>query len=515
MMGLSSAVYGPAISGLVGGSNYNILGPAGALVNILMKFSSEYGPEIIPRLAFVSGLIIMGVFLLKLEKYCTVIPLSVLEGFSFGVAITIGCGQLNNALGLKGLKKHPEFYMNVMETVENAGELQGHEFTAFLIFFVVLFSLMKFLPGKPWIVPVALLGILYGFICDKAIPSIRPTLLMDMYPKMLEGAVLIDFSYLKKDIPLSVVLVGSLEVAFVAVLETLISARIADNRTWTRFDQKKEVFGLSLANIVAGFFGGTPCTGVLVRTAVNISSGATDKISQFINAIVVLVVVLLLLPVFTYVPMPVIASILLTSAFRLMPLKVMWHLIAIDISEFIILLFTTFVCVFVDGAIGLIAGSFICLLRNAVKSSKTQYKHEVEVDLNSTQLLVISFFDNLTFINAGEIEVAMLDLIKKTKPDFVVFDCSEVENIDADGLEALQNLFKFQKYYTMALVLQKTSTNVIENSGWFKKAADDTFFFANGTEARNHVYKKGITLPEDADANQVTGGEGDDDYKQA
>lgn len=80
-------------------------------------------------------------------------------------------------------------------------------------------------------------------------------------------------------IPFSAVLVGSLKVSFVAVLETLISARIADNLTGTRFDQTTECRGMSIANIACGILGGTPCTGVLVRTAVNVSSGATHKTS--------------------------------------------------------------------------------------------------------------------------------------------------------------------------------------------------------------------------------------------
>jgi SulP family sulfate permease len=192
-----------------------------------------------------------------------------------------------------------------------------------------------------------------------------------MYPKMLEGANLIDFSYVKKDnIPFSAVLIGAVEVAFVGVLETLISAKIADNMTsGPKFDARKEVFGLSIANLLSGFLGGAPCTGVLVRTAVNVSSGANDKISQFINAVVLGIVVLLLLPVFTYIPMPVIASILITSSIRLIPFKVMEQLISVDFADFLILLFTTSVCIFVDGAIGLIAGSFVCLLRSAVKFS--------------------------------------------------------------------------------------------------------------------------------------------------
>ncbi len=92
IMGLSAAIYAPCISGIIGGSNYNILGPAGALVNIINGLVQENGVKIVPLVAIFSGIFIAIVYALKLEKFCTLIPLSVLEGFSLGVAITIGCG---------------------------------------------------------------------------------------------------------------------------------------------------------------------------------------------------------------------------------------------------------------------------------------------------------------------------------------------------------------------------------------------------------------------------------------
>ena len=109
MMGISTAIYGPGVSGLIGGSDFNILGPAGALVNVLNQLSSENGVQIIPLVAIGSGIITLCAYKLKLEHYCMLVPFSVLEGFSFGIGITIGAGQLNNAFGLVGLKKHPEF----------------------------------------------------------------------------------------------------------------------------------------------------------------------------------------------------------------------------------------------------------------------------------------------------------------------------------------------------------------------------------------------------------------------
>jgi len=85
---------------------------------------------------------------------------------------------------------------------------------------------------------------------------------------------------------------------------------------------------MSLANIASGVLGGTPCTGVLVRTAVNVKTGATDKISQLINGVVVGIVVIALFPAFAYIPMSCIAAILVTSASRLFPKRmigVLWR----------------------------------------------------------------------------------------------------------------------------------------------------------------------------------------------
>ena len=230
MKGLSAGIYGPLMGGLFGGSNYNILGPAGALVNVLNKFSTENGPEIVPYLAFFAGVFSMIVWLLKLEKYCMLIPVAVLEGFSFSVAIAIGFGQFNFALGLKGIPKHKEFYNNVYETFSHIGETAPKEFVPFFILFVMLWSLLKFKPGKPWIVMIAFIGMAYGFITETFFPEIKPFILKEAYPAMNDPQI-IDFTYAKGEYSKMTIFIGSLEVAFVAVLETLISARIADGLT--------------------------------------------------------------------------------------------------------------------------------------------------------------------------------------------------------------------------------------------------------------------------------------------
>ena len=194
MKGLSAGIYGPLMGGLFGGSNYNILGPAGALVNLLNKYSTENGPEIVPLLAFFAGVFTLLVWILKLEKYCMLIPVSVLEGFSFSVAIAIGFGQFNFALGIKGLPKHKEFYNNVIETFSSLDKAASKEFVPFLVLLVLLWSLLKFKPGKPWIVMIAFIGMAYGFITATWFPSIKPFILKEAYPTMNDPQI-VDFTY--------------------------------------------------------------------------------------------------------------------------------------------------------------------------------------------------------------------------------------------------------------------------------------------------------------------------------
>ena len=115
--------------------------------------------------------------------------------------------------------------------MSSIGQLQWTEFLPFIVFFGALVGLLKKSPSKPWIIAISVLGIFYGLITSHLIPSIKPKLLRDFYPEMI-NAQIVDFSYLKSDkITAVAVAAGALEVGFVAVLETLISAKIADGLT--------------------------------------------------------------------------------------------------------------------------------------------------------------------------------------------------------------------------------------------------------------------------------------------
>ena len=214
----------------------------------------------------------------------------------------------------------------------------------------------------------------------------------------------------------------------------------------TRFDESKETMGMGVANIISGFMGGTPCTGVLVRTGVNVASGANDKISQFLNSISVLVIVMIGMKVFTQIPMAVIAAILITSSIRLCPFSFMSQLWREDRVELMILISTTTTCVFVDGAVGLMFGCFVSLLRNAASNNQIDLKFfkdtkgALEIQCNGT----------LTFINCLDFEIKVIDMIKKENPSTVILEMNGLTRIDVDGVDAIkncQNKFKGIVYF--------------------------------------------------------------------
>lgn len=262
---------------------------------------------------------------------------------------------------------------------------------------------------------------------------------------MRESVSLVDFkTYMSYDFAqygVAPIIAGAAKVAFVAVLETLISARIADNKTGTRFEQDKECFGLSIANMLSGVMGGTPCTGVLVRTAVNIASGANHKYSQLINAVWVLLIVAVLIPYFAYIPMSIIASMLITSAFRLLPIDIMKYMWKHDKAEFFILVMTGVICIFIDGAMGLMAGCFIALLRHAVNTGVA----EIDFQNNEGQELKITPDGEINFINTIDFGIKTIDAVKASSATNIVIDLSTVTAIDCDGLENLEKIVSVAK----------------------------------------------------------------------
>jgi SulP family sulfate permease len=122
-MGMTTAVWAGFMSAGLGGSQFNIHGPTGALSGIVSKLAAENGgPDVLPFLAVLSGLLLLAMLLLRLDTYCLFIPAAVMNGFTIGVAFIIAFGQVAYAFGLPGapiIPRHPEFILTLWENVSH------------------------------------------------------------------------------------------------------------------------------------------------------------------------------------------------------------------------------------------------------------------------------------------------------------------------------------------------------------------------------------------------------------
>lgn len=451
--GLRAAIWGGLMGGSIGSSPFNIIGPAGALSSMLSSYSAQWGPDILPWISIFSGVICFVVVVLGLQKYCLLMPKSVFEGFTISVALTIGLKQINYAFGLKGLKTKPSFPETVADSIAHLDHAQWGSMVLFFPQTVALYLLMRFVPKVPWLVIIPLSTILLGyFFEDPSLGWDLPTLKTKFGQLPNTVAVGPSLDALKDCKDVGGLIVASASVAFVSVLETLISAKIAEFRVKDNelgpFSDTWEIRGLTCAQILSGALSGLPNTGVFVRTNANVQAGANHPISQFMNAAIVLFVTLVTMPIFSYMPLASVASLLVVSSIRMVPfgfLKCLWKETK---AHFFLCLLVAVICTCYDATIGLLAGQLISYLMLAMKAS---FAPDVVSLLTKplkqsalSNICELSFSGAITFANSEALvqrAVAAFDnLENKSDCKLVLFMMNRVTEADLDGAQALERL---------------------------------------------------------------------------
>jgi SulP family sulfate permease len=372
--GILSGIIGGILSGLVGGSHFNIVGPTGALSGFLLVSVFNYGMNALAHFAIITGLLTLLCKKYKLARYIDLFPTAVEEGFTLGIAFIIFFNQMNYALGI-----HPEKFKhateevpnevsthsettlihNMINTLSNIDQMNVPNFFVFLLIFVGLLYLAKHYSHIPWHIVAAMVGIIIGYgkmFHLETLQSKFGDLKLKIY----------DLSYLK-DPSITFFLdprlwIDCLPIAFITVLETLISAKIADAKTKTSFNKDKELFSLGISNLISGVLGGIPITAALARTTLNIKSGATDKISSLINGVMLFIISFLFMPLFKYLPLCVSAAQVCFVAVRMVDTEEMFELYEHDKKNFYLYIATAIICILKDPTIGIIFGMLIYLI---------------------------------------------------------------------------------------------------------------------------------------------------------
>ncbi len=505
--GIITAIWAGLAAAALGGSKFNVVGPAAALSGILATFVLANGPELLPLIAILSGIVIFVFFVLRWDRYLVFIPSSVMHGFTLGVGLTIALGQLNFALGLQGLPVHEFFLHNLYESLTHVGQAHMPTLMLFASLLALLFLIARFFPRIPGAVVAAALGIGIGYASELHMLPFGFQTLFSKYGEFHATLIqLPSFSFASVDLfELTKVV---LTVAVVAVLETLLSAKIADGMSNTRFNQKKEMFGLAVANVLAGLFGGMPATGVLARTALNVKSGATSSMSSALNTMFIVLIALLLFRGFQYLPLAVVGSILVFAAFRMVEREHFYKLFMFDKSAFLLSMLVAFLTFAVDPMVGILVGATVALLGFVQHLSKGQSELTLHKDkkllariphhrlgeYEGSDVVVYRFAGEFTYFNALSHE----DAIKKITADTIILSLRNLFYIDLDGVEMLREIIHDCKKRGQTVYVTGASEYILpllQKASWFVDKERDGRIFKSTSDALKFLgFPLGATL---------------------
>jgi len=314
-VGIFTAILGGFIVSLLGGSNVQIGGPTGAFIVIVYGIIQRYGIDGLIVATFMAGVLLIVMGALKLGTLIKFIPYPIIIGFTAGIAITIFSTQINDLFGL-GLTQLPGDFLGKW----------GRYLGAF-----THISLLPFLFGMASILIIAFTPRLSKKIPGSLVAIVFLSLLAFLLKHFahVEGLECIGDRYtIQTTLPRPVLPTLSIEtirelfpsaftIALLGAIESLLSASVADGVTGDHHRSNTELIAQGAANLVVPIFGGIPVTGAIARTMTNINNGGKTPIAGLIHAVILLLLLLFLGPLMDYIPMAVLAGVLVIVSYNM------------------------------------------------------------------------------------------------------------------------------------------------------------------------------------------------------
>lgn len=378
--GLYTTIIAGILISLLGGSKFQIGGPTGAFIPILLAIVMQYGYENLLIAGFLAGIMLVLMGLFKLGTLIKFIPKPVTIGFTAGIAITIFSGQIGNYLGLTGVQRHEYFYDNMREIVLRLPTLNFYSVITACICLAALILTPRYLPK----VPASLIGIILSTLFAALLFPDKVTTIGSAYGTIPGGLPTFHPISLTWN-NIAPMLQPALIIALLGSIESLLSAVVADSMTETKHNSNRELIGQGIANIITPLFGGIPATGAIARTATNIRNGAVSPFSGIIHGIVVLLVVVLFAPYASDIPLASMAPILMMVAWNMSERKAFVKILKTRTSDSIILLVTFLLTVFSTLTIAVEVGLALAILLFLKRMSEMLTVNKVLPDHSSSK----------------------------------------------------------------------------------------------------------------------------------
>jgi SulP family sulfate permease len=442
--GLYCAIVAGFTISALGGSSTQIGGPTGAFVVVVFGIVAKYGIDGLFMCTLLAGILLLILGVTGLGTAVKFIPRPVVVGFTNGIAVIIASTQIKDFFGLKIDKVPGEFGPRILalahgfstlspaETILAAGALA-------VIILCVLFVkrvpgyIVALFAGTAAVVifklPVETIGTRFG-----GIPSGFPTLNVPRFhPELLRPLIS-----------------PAITVAMLGAIESLMSAVVSDRMSGGKHNPNVELIGQGIANILSPLFGGLPATGAIARTATNIRSGARTPVAGMVHALTLLLIILFAAPLARFIPLSVLAAILLVVAYNMGEWREIPELLKLSWFEIGTWLTTFLLTVFADLTVAVEAGMILAALVFIRKVTQTttvsevtaEYIHEGHVHIlqhKEIPAYVSIFRIHGPFLFGATDKLDAIVSRLSSLPPIIILRLRNMTAIDSTGLQALEN----------------------------------------------------------------------------
>ena len=359
--GLYTAIVAGFFIALLGGSRYQIGGPTGAFVIVIFNVMQQFGYQGLAMTMIIAGIVLLIAGYMKLGTYIKYIPYPVITGFTAGIGLLLITTQIKDLLGLKIDNLPAEFLPKWGAYISHFNTISLNSALIAVLSFIVIFYIQYRHPKLPAYllavtgatIIVALFGMSIDTIGNKfgGIPHFLPM------PKIPD----IDLNLALKVMP------SGLTIAFLAGIESLLSATVVDGMSGDNHNSNAELIGEGVANIMSVLFMGVPATGAIARTAANFKAKAYSPMSGIMQSVFLLLFMLLLAPVAQYIPLACLSAVLVIIGYNMLGLEKIYKLLQGPTGDRYTLIVTLLLTVLVDLntaiSVGFILASIIFMHR--------------------------------------------------------------------------------------------------------------------------------------------------------
>ncbi|MDP9894245.1 SulP family sulfate permease [Variovorax boronicumulans] len=481
--GIWTAIIAGFLISLLGGSAVQIGGPAGAFIVIVYGIVERYGVANLLIATACAGVLLFAAGLFGLGRLVRFVPLSIVVGFTNGIAVLILLSQLKDLLGLSVEKMPADVFSQLHAMALRIGTFNPYAFALGVVCVagLVLWPRLPRLPRHlartravqmasrvpgPIVALVTLTLVSWGF----ALPVETIGTRFGGIPEGVPGFALPDFSWET----VKQLVTPTLTIALLGAIESLLCARVADQLSGQpRHDPNQELMAQGIANMVTPFFGGMPATGTIARTVTNIRSGGNSPIAGIVHAVTLMVVVLLAAPLARHVPLAVLAGILVFVGLNMGEWR---EFTPGQLRHFsrhyrLLMLGTFFLTVVFDLTVAVQVG---IVLACALFIRRMSGLFSVELETLQPPVLTYRIYGALFFGAAAKLDEAVNAAERAPRGMTVVLDATHLIYLDASGIDALRQLHRAVLARDGVLrleSLQPQPREVIERSGFADELA--------------------------------------------